>query len=100
VLYLKNKYQPPAEKIAEAQKQSQKRLNELKQQQLKKREQSLKEQQANSMYTLERISNPNATDKLNLAESEELIRIEKERHGRLIGQLKAAEARNRLDCYF
>ena len=34
--------------------------------------------------------------KLTLEETEQMIRFEKERHARLIGQLKAAEARNRL----
>lgn len=33
--------------------------------------------------------------KLTLAETEEMIKFERERHERLIGQLKAAEARNR-----
>lgn len=33
--------------------------------------------------------------KLTLAETEDMIKFERERHERLIGQLKAAEARNR-----
>jgi ATP-dependent Clp protease ATP-binding subunit ClpA len=33
--------------------------------------------------------------KLTYEETEELLRLERERHNRLIGQLKAAEARNR-----
>lgn len=33
--------------------------------------------------------------KMNLLEAEELMRLERERHERLIGQLKAAEAKNR-----
>ena len=37
----------------------------------------------------------NRDKKLTLEETEEILKIEKERHERLIGQLKAAEARNR-----
>ncbi len=39
--------------------------------------------------------NGDKNKKLTLAETEEMIKFERERHERLIGQLKAAEARNR-----
>lgn len=59
------------------------------------REQKVKEMlESNSIYSSSLMS-VNKSKKLTLDETENMLRFEKERHDRLIGQLKAAEARNR-----
>lgn len=53
-------------------------------------------QESNSIFTASVLSmNAEKNKKLTLKETEQMIQFEKERHARLIGQLKAAEARNR-----
>lgn len=61
------------------------------------REEELKKiQESKSIFSASVISiNGEKNKKLTLAETEEMIKFERERHERLIGQLKAAEARNR-----
>jgi fructose-1,6-bisphosphatase/sedoheptulose 1,7-bisphosphatase-like protein len=41
----------------------------------------------------------NKSKKLTLEETEEMVKFEKERHDKLIGQLKGAEARNRYGTH-
>jgi hypothetical protein len=62
------------------------------------REEELKKlQSTNDIYSASVVSmNSEKNKKLTLAETEEMIKFERERHERLIGQLKAAEARNRF----
>lgn len=50
------------------------------------------------MYSASFVSanNPAKNKKISVEEAEKMMKLEKERHERLIGQLKAAEARNRL----
>lgn len=50
---------------------------------------------SSSIYSSESMVNSAKNKKVNLGEIEQQIKTEKERHARLIGQLKAAEARNR-----
>jgi len=72
-------------------------LQELRRKQITKREEELKKiQESKSIFSASTISmNADKNKKLTLAETEEMIKFERERHERLIGQLKAAEARNR-----
>lgn len=64
---------------------------------MEREEEVKKIQESNSIFTASVMSmNVEKNKKLTLEETEQMIRFEKERHARLIGQLKAAEARNRL----
>ena len=88
------KYVEPPAKISDAQSESQKRLNQLKKEKKMEREKDVKKRlESTSVYSNSMASNKDK--KLSLEETEEMLKYEKERHDRLIGQLKAAEARNR-----
>ena len=53
-------------------------------------------QESNSIFSNSVVSlNGEDNKKLTLEQTEEMLRFERDRHERLIGQLKAAEARNR-----
>jgi hypothetical protein len=59
------------------------------------REKTLRKE-ASSLYSpMSMASLTKSKKKLTLQETEQMIKFEKERHERLIGQLKAAEAKNR-----
>lgn len=97
---LRSKYafyieQPP--NIQSAQYSSIERLKELRRKRMMEREDELKKiQESKSIMSASVLSiNGDKNKKLTLAETEEMIEFERERHERLIGQLKAAEARNR-----
>lgn len=51
---------------------------------------------SSSIYSTEPLTNLTKSKKVNVEETERLMKLEKERHDKLIGQLKAAEARNRF----
>ncbi len=72
-------------------------MQELKRKRISEREEELKKiQESKAIFSASAISmNGDKNKKLTLAETEEMIKFERERHERLIGQLKAAEARNR-----
>ncbi len=94
VVFFKPKYVEPPSKISDAQSNSQKRLNQLKKEKHMEREKDVKKRlDSTSVYSNSMASNKDK--KLTLEETEEMLRYEKDRHDRLIGQLKAAEARNR-----
>ena len=63
------------------------------------REEELKKiQDSNGIFSASIVTMPGEKNKkLTLAETEEMLKFERDRHERLIGQLKAAEARNRFD---
>lgn len=83
--------------IQSAQYSSIERLQEIRRKRIMEREDELKKiQDSKNIFSASVISiNGEKNKKLTLAETEEMIRFERERHERLIGQLKAAEARNR-----
>jgi hypothetical protein len=86
-------YVEPSSKISDAQSNSQKRLNQQRKERNMEREKMVKKiVETTSVYS---NSMANKDKKLTLEEKEEIIKYEKERHDRLVGQLKAAEARNR-----
>lgn len=63
---------------------------------MEQEEEVRKIQETNSIFTASVMSmNIEKNKKLTLEETKQMIRFEKERHARLVGQLKAAEARNR-----
>lgn len=89
------KYAEPPTKISEAQTSSKKRLKQFRMSQINERERKIQEiVDTNSMYSTSMMS-MNKSKKMTLEETEKMVSFEKERHERLIGQLKAAEARNR-----
>lgn len=95
-----SKYAEPPPKISDAQISSQKRLKLFRNSVAMEREKKIQDIiESNSMYSTS-VMSMNKNKKLTLAETEQMILFEKERHGRLIGQLKAAEARNRLFTTF
>ena len=79
--------------IVEAQKDSKNRLKELYKKQLFDRKKALEKMQEASAFDLSKKSSKNL--KQAIEEAEAYAKYEKERHERLIGQLKAAEAANR-----
>lgn len=82
-------------KISEAQTSSKQRLREFRRSQVIEREKKIQEIiDSNSMYSTSMMT-INKTKKLTLDETERMVAFERDRHERLIGQLKAAEARNR-----
>ncbi len=87
--------QPPH--IQHAQYSSVERLQELRKKKIMEREEELKKiQDSKNIFSASVISiNGEKNKRMTLAETEEMIKFERERHERLIGQLKAAEARNR-----
>lgn len=81
--------------MSDAQDSSKNRLKQLKKQKIMEREKIIQEQHGtNSVYSAS-VMSLNKTKKMTLEETERLIVLENERHARLIGQLKAAEAKNR-----
>jgi hypothetical protein len=63
---------------------------------MEKEEELQKIQDSNALFTASVLSiNAEKNKRLTLQETEKMLRFERERHARLIGQLKAAEARNR-----
>lgn len=80
--------------ITNAQYLSIERLQELRRKRIMEREEELKNiKESKAIFSASGMRENNK--KLTLAETEEMIKFERERHERLIGQLKAAEARNR-----
>ncbi|RMZ96840.1 LKAAEAR1 isoform X2 [Brachionus plicatilis] len=90
-------YAGPSNQIAEAQSDTKKRIRELHQSQLLEHKKQLIRQMesSSSIYSTEPLTNLTKSKKVNVEETERLMKLEKERHDKLIGQLKAAEARNR-----
>ncbi len=84
----------PPTKVAEAQKSSKKRLDNFKHKDLMNKQKQIVNLESSS-HSLRSASAHNKSKTLSLDEQEQLLRQEKEKHERLIGQLKAAEARNR-----
>lgn len=84
-------------KIIDAQYSSIERLQEIRRKRIMERENELKKiQESKNIFSAAVIPlNGEKNKKLTLAETEDMIKFERERHERLIGQLKAAEARNR-----
>ena len=63
---------------------------------MEKEEEIRKIQESNPVFSNSLVSlNGEDSKKLTLEQTEEMLRFERERHDKLIGQLKAAEARNR-----
>lgn len=91
------KYAGSSNEIADAQSDSKKRIREFYNSQLLEHKKQLirKMESSSSIYSTEPMTNLTKNKKPDLQETERLMKIEKERHDRLIGQLKAAEARNR-----
>lgn len=82
-------------KISEAQTSSKQRLKQFRKSQIVEREKKIQDIiDSNSMYSTSMMS-INKSKKMTLDETERMVAFERERHERLIGQLKAAEARNR-----
>lgn len=83
-------------KISEAQTSSKQRLKQFRMSQVFEREKKIQDIiESNSMYSTSMMSINKSKKKMTLDETERMVAYERERHERLIGQLKAAEARNR-----
>lgn len=87
-------YLEPPNAILEAQKDSKKRLKELIRNELLERKKEMEKMQESISYNLPIKANEKNLKKA-LEEADKFAKFEKERHERLIGQLKAAEAANR-----
>ncbi len=83
----------PPNVILEAQKDSQRRLKELIKKELMDKKKDLEKIQEASTINLSSKTSKNLRQAIE--EAEQYAKYEKERHERLIGQLKAAEAANR-----
>ncbi|CAF0836953.1 unnamed protein product [Brachionus calyciflorus] len=92
-------YVEPKAEVAEAQTYSKKQISEFNKNKILERKKQLITimETSQSIYSSS-VSSANdliKDKKTTLEEAERIIKIEKDRHDRLIGQLKAAEARNR-----